>query len=214
MVLLSGIVLLVSFSFSQFARYWDGRLGKFDDAFTDLRNGWLLDEIIRNVHPYAVLNESAVARFYFEGNLNGFVAVSSQSISQVGVPAVIRLSVLENDDTTFDLVYEEAPMRFATLTQLTTQSDFSAPEILFSGMVDPSFSYFGPEAPRAGEDPGEEVGQKDVWSDSYNAAVTMRHPKRIRFKWSGAADTSEIWEIELIQPLSGQLVNIGEGGVE
>lgn len=209
MVLLSTIVLLASYSFSQFSRYWDGRLGNFDRSFTDLRNGWLLDDIIRNVHPYGVLNEAGSARFYFEGNINGFVAVASESISQTGIPAVIRLSLVQNNDQTFDLIYEEAPMSNGVITRLTSRIDFYDPVILFSDLINPKFSYYGPE-PRQELRDGLDMGQRDVWAQSYNSAVTARHPKRIRFQWTRDNGKTDAWQLQLIQPLAGHLSSIDE----
>ena len=51
----------------------------FDNVFSVLRNGWLLEDILSHVHPYVVRNNAGIPRFYFEGNINGFVAVSKES---------------------------------------------------------------------------------------------------------------------------------------
>ena len=210
MVLLSTIVLLASYSFGQFSKYWDGRLGDFDQSFTDLRNSWLLEDIVSNVHPYGVINEAGSARFYFEGNINGFVAVASESISRTDMPAVIRLSLLQTSDQTFDLIYEEAPMSSGAVTRLTSQINFYEPVILFSSLVNPKFSYFGPE-PRQRERDGQDMGQRDVWADAYNGAVTTKHPKRIQLQWRLDDGRTDAWQFQLIQPLAGHLSNIEEG---
>lgn len=209
MVLLSTIVLLASYSFSQFSRYWDGRLGNFDQSFTDLRNSWVLEDIVSSVHPYGVLNETGSARFYFEGNINGFIAVASESISQKDLPAVVRLSLVQNSDQSFDLIYEEAPMREGVLTGLTSQIDFYEPVILFSGLVDPTFSYYGPE-PRREQRGDLDMGQRDVWAQTYNSAVTAKHPKQIRFQWTRENGKTDTWQLPLIQPLAGHLSSIDE----
>ena len=209
MVLLSTIVLLASYSFNQFSRYWDGQLGNFDRSFIDLRNSWLLEDIVSNVHPYGVLNEAGLVRFYFEGNINGFVAVASESISQTGIPAVMRLSLVQNSDQTFDLIYEEAPMTDGVITRLTSQINFYEPVILFSDLVSPEFSYYGPE-PRQQERGDLDMGQRDVWAQSYNGAVTARHPKRVRLQWTRDNGETDVWQLQLIQPLAGHLSNIEE----
>lgn len=209
MVLLAAIVLLASYSFSQFSQHWDGRLGNFDRAFTELRNRWLLEEIILSVHPYAVLNDAGGVRFYFEGNINGFVAVASESISEIGVPAIVRLSLKQNPDQTFDLSYEEAPMRGAALKRLTSQVQFHEPVILFSSLINPSFSYFGLE-PRQQERDGLETLRKDVWADAYNSAATGIHPKRVQLKWANKDGRDETLQVELMQPIAGHVSNFEE----
>ena len=156
-----------------------------------------------------MLNGAGRVRFYFEGNINGFVAVASESISQAGIPAVMRLSLVQNSDQTFDLIYEEAPMRNGVITRLTSQINFYEPVILFSGLVNPKFSYFGPE-PRKEERGGLDVGQRDVWSQTYNSAVTARHPKRVRLQWTRNSGETDFWQLQLVQPLAGHLSNIQE----
>jgi len=199
MVLLSTIVMLASYSYSQFAKYWDGRLGKFDSVFLELRDEWLLSDILSSIHPYVVKNNQNIPRFYFEGNVNGFVAVSNKSISQVSIGAVIRISLVLNDDLTYDMLYEEAPMAYSALTRLTESPQFSAPKLLFAGLVDPKFTYFGPQVRRE-----EEILRPDTWSSSYNSASTLFHPKKIRFSWIKDGRV-ESWSVDLIQPRGGEL---------
>lgn len=204
MTLLAAIVALSGFAFQQFSRYWDGRLGVFDESFSEMRNGWLLTQVISKVQPYAVLNQGGLPRFYFEGNRNGFVAVSSESLSIPDAAAVIRLSLLENKDRTFDLVYEESVMKNFPLTRLSQALAFSPPVTLFTDLRDPSFEYFGPIALDA-EAAGTDAAQPDRWSLSYNSAVTGRHAKIVRAKWLNDAGNYSSWRVNLIQPLKGHL---------
>lgn len=204
MTLLAAIVAISGFAFQQFSRYWDGRLGAFDASFSEMRNGWLLTQVISRVQPYAVVNQQGLPRFYFEGNRNGFVAVSGESLSVPNAAAVIRLSLIENNDRTFDLVYEEAVMNDFPLTRLTQALAFSPPVTLFTKLRDPSFEYFGPialenEAARA------DAAQPDRWSSDYNSAVTGRHAKIVRAKWLNDGGYYSNWQVELIQPLKGHL---------
>ncbi len=201
MVLLSAIVLLTSYSYAQFSSYWDGRLGRFDETFAELRDGWLLESILQNVHPYVVKNSQSTPVYYFEGNINGFIGVSKEAISENGTPAVIRLSLIQNEDLTFDLVYEEAPMKQSALLNLQQNIAFKRPAVtLFSGLREAKFAYFGPE--RATND--ETVIPKSVWSSEYNSAVTLEYPRRVSLNWE--SDQGGVrWFIELTQPAPGVL---------
>ena len=201
--LLSVIVLLSSFSYAQFSRYWDGRLGSFDDVFSVLRNGWLLEDILSHVHPYVVRNNAGIPRFYFEGNINGFVAVSKESLSRVDTTSVIRLTLAQNSDGSYDLLYEEAPMSQAALVQLTQRSNFSEPLTLLQSLEDAEFSFFGPEAP-PNDSPDIDVRQRDLWTRDYNSAMTLRHPKKVRIQWSSGGEVIS-WLVDLVQPVEGQL---------
>ena len=203
MVLLSVIVLLSSFAYAQFSRYWDGRLGSFDNVFSVLRNGWLLEDILSHVHPYVVRNNAGIPRFYFEGNINGFVAVSKESLSRVDTTSVIRLTLAQNSDGSYDLLYEEAPMSQAALVQLTQRSNFSEPLTLLQSLEDAEFSYFGPEAP-PNDSPDIDVRQRDLWTRDYNSAMTLRHPKKVRIQWSSDGEVIS-WLVDLVQPVEGKL---------
>ena len=212
MVLLSVIVFLSSFAYAQFSRYWDGRLGSFDQVFSVLRNGWLLEDILSHVHPYVVKNNAGIPRFYFEGNINGFVAVSKESLSRIDTTSVIRISLTQNNDGSFNLWYEEAPMSQAALVQLTQRPNFSEPVALLQSLEDAEFSYFGPEAP-TNDAPDIDVRQRDIWTSDYNSAVTLRHPRKVAIRWSNDGEVVS-WVVDLAQPVEGQLATMMPEGFD
>ena len=202
MVLLAIIVLLSSYSYAQFVRYWDGRLGNFDATFEALRDEWLLTDTLNSIQPYVVKNNQNIPRFYFEGNINGFVAVSNKSIASVSVASVVRIGLSQRDDLKFDLTYEEAPMSRSALTRLTEQPIFSPPVVLLSGLTEPKFSYFGVEARDQNGD--SEFESPRAWSQTYNSAATLAHPQKIKFSWS-IDGTVESSTFTLVQPKGGEL---------
>lgn len=212
MVLLSVIVFLSSFAYAQFSRYWDGRLGSFDQVFSVLRNGWLLEDILSHVHPYVVKNNAGIPRFYFEGNINGFVAVSKESLSRIDTTSVIRMSLTQNNDGSFDLLYEEAPMSAVALVQLTQRPNFSESLTLLKSLEDAEFSYFGPEVP-INDSPDLDVRQRDLWTSEYNSAVTLRHPKKVGIRWSNDGEVVS-WVVDLVQPVEGQLATMMPEGFD
>lgn len=212
MVLLSVIVFLSSFAYAQFSRYWDGRLGSFDQVFSVLRNGWLLEDILSHVHPYVVKNNAGIPRFYFEGNINGFVAVSKESLSRIDTTSVIRMSLTQNNDGSFDLLYEEAPMSAVALVQLTQRPNFSESLTLLKSLEDAEFSYFGPEVP-INDSPDLDVRQRDLWTSEYNSAVTLRHPKKVGIRWSNDGEVVS-WVVDLVQPVEGQLATMMPDGFD
>ena len=212
MVLLSTIVLLSSFSYAQFSKYWDGRLGNFDRAFSKLRNGWLLDDILGQVHPYVVRNSQGVPRFYFEGNINGFVAVSKGSVSRVDTNSVIRLALVQNSDGSYKLLFEEAPMSSRALVELTQQPSFAPPIVLIESLQNPEFSYFGTEPPRPNMT-GIDIPLQDIWAVEYNSAETRRHPKKIRLRWFSEGEAMTC-EVDLMQPARGQLATMMPDGFD
>ena len=115
MVLLSMIVLIGSSAYGIFAQRWDGQLGKFDVAMQNTRDLMLVQEVLDSLMPYVVYREDETPVVYFEGNRNGFVAVSSRSVFSGQLPAVVRFSVVQNEDLRFDVRYEEWFRKEATL---------------------------------------------------------------------------------------------------
>ncbi|MDC0524475.1 type II secretion system GspH family protein, partial [Porticoccaceae bacterium] len=110
MVLLSSIVLIGSNAYSLFSKRWDGQLGKFDQATQNVRDLMLVHEVLDTMTPYIVSGSDNKPGIFFEGNLNGFVGVSTKSVFDKQYQSVVRLSVAQRSDFTFDVVYEESPM--------------------------------------------------------------------------------------------------------
>ena len=80
MALLSMIILIGSSAFGLFAQRWDGRLGQFDSTMRSAQNIMLVQDVLTSLIPYVAYNRDGKPVIYFEGNRNGFVAVSSRSI--------------------------------------------------------------------------------------------------------------------------------------
>lgn len=200
-VLLSAIVLLGSYAYAQFSQYWDGRLGRFDEAYETLRKEWLIDQLFNDITPYVVMNTIDLPAYYFEGNVNGFVAVTSDALSDPGVPAVVRLSLRQSADFSFDLLLEEAPMRSSALESLVQTPKFRAPVTILKDLRDAEFSYFGSEASAS----NDETNSAPVsWKDAYNSAVTQRHPRKLRLWFRGPNGARQL-TVDLAQPWPGQL---------
>ena len=200
-VLLSAIVLLASYAYAQFSQYWDGRLGKFDETYESLRKEWLVDQLFGDITPYVVMNSRNLPVYYFEGNVNGFVAVTTNALSEPGVPAVVRLSLRQSTDFSFDLLLEEAPMRSSELETLVQTPNFSEPVTVLKDLRDAEFSYFGSEALVSGDDTSTSPAS---WRDAYNSAVTQQHPIKLRLWFRGPNGARQL-TVDLTQPWPGQL---------
>ena len=111
MALLSMIVLVGASAFGLFSQRWDGQLGDFNADVVNTRNRMLVQEVLDHLVPYVALDTKGRPVMYFEGNRNGFVAVSSRSLFSSDTVAVVRFSVRQNTDLTYDVIYEEWPMR-------------------------------------------------------------------------------------------------------
>ena len=143
MALLSMIILIGSSAFGMFGQRWDGRLGQFDATMRSTQNIMLVQDVLSSLMPYVAYNRDGKPIIYFEGNRNGFVAVSSKSIFSDNDFAVVRFSVRQNVELDYDVLYEESPMVDDVLVSLNQPLEFSRPMVLFESVSDPLFQYYG-----------------------------------------------------------------------
>lgn len=184
MSLLSMVVLAGTSAFSLFAKRWDGQLGGFDRSMIAARDTVLVQEALDNLVPYMVYDSDEQPSVYFEGNRNGFVAVSGQSILAQEAMAVVRFSVRQNIDFSFQVLYEEWPMQNDVLRSVRQPIVFSEPILLFEAVKDPKFQYFGwknSESQRGNG--GELMPQPPQWFDDLNSVDSSVAPLKVRFQF-------------------------------
>ena len=143
MSLLSMIILIGASAFGLFSQRWDGQLGFFNATLKRSRDQILVQEVLDSLVPYMAYDADEKPIIYFEGNRNGFVAVSGKSIFSSGNFAVIRFAVSQNPDLTFDITYEEWPMEDDVLRLTSQPVTFYPPITLFESVDNPAFGYFG-----------------------------------------------------------------------
>lgn len=187
MILLSMVILIGSGAYSQFSERWDGRLGYFNQVSTQAKNLILVQEILDSIVPYVVTDNDNQARIYFEGNRNGFVAVSLRSLFNPEMSAVIKLSVLQQDDFTFTLIYQESVMDQQLLTNAQQEVNFGQEIILFNDLKEINFSYYGwPSiADKTWSIDSITDTQKPMrWSDNYNSLDSSLQPEEMKITFS------------------------------
>jgi prepilin-type N-terminal cleavage/methylation domain-containing protein len=210
MVILTAVMALTAQSFSLFTTGWSGRVGRFDQRFEVAKVNLVLQDILQNIVPYAVRDESGRERLYFEGNINGFVAVTRSSMGRPGMPAIVRLSARQRSDFGFDLLYEEYAISAAEPIVLGLPLVFSAPIVIAVGVFDLQFRYFG--LSRGGEsDRVEDSGAR--WTDQYDSVQTFRQPLKIQLTWvaDGNDGARYVLTERLVQGFSGAIVEANDG---
>lgn len=182
MSLLTMIILVGASASRFFGQHWDGRMGSFDAEMQSARNKILIQDILDSLIPYVAYNVEGKPIIYFEGNRNGFVAVASKSLYSGSNFAVVRFSVVQKADLSFDVIYEEWPMIDRVLTIIGYQLPFSKPLVLFHSVSDPRFEYFG--WPLVDERPSEDrTPILPYWSAAYNGVEAKFAPLKARLKF-------------------------------
>ena len=192
MALLSMIILIGSSAFGMFGQRWDGRLGQFDVTMRNTQNIMLVQDVLGSLMPYVAYNHNGRAVIYFEGNRNGFVAVSSKSIYSDKHFAVVRFSVRQNEDLLYDVLYEEAPMDDDILVSINQPLKFSQPMVLFESISDPLFQYYGwaDVQQRETENTSEAVPPK--WLNRYNALDALFAPLKASLQFTNSTGFYQI----------------------
>ena len=185
MSILAMVVLAGSSAFGFFAQRWDGSLGHFDRSMTNSKNLMLVQEVLDNLVPYMAYDSKNQPSVYFEGNRNGFVAVSSRSLYRQNRMAVVRFSVKQNADLTFKVLFEEWPMDDAVLIYAKTAVPFLPPLVLFNSVSSADFQYFGwtDRLSKIGNG-GDQLPQAPSWHKALNAVASTVAPVKVRLKFN------------------------------
>ena len=191
MSLLSMVVLIGSSAYGLFNQRWDGQLGRFDSLLQEAKSIMLVQDVLDSLLPYVAYDDQGIPFVYFEGNRNGFVAVSSRSVRSEGNYSVVRLSALQNKDLSFDILYEEWPMDKSLLVSTNQFLDFSKPIKLFSSVADPTFEYYGWSDIRLRQS-GDDIRPPPKWSDTYNGLEAWFAPSMARLSFVTEAGSVQI----------------------
>lgn len=184
MTILTMIIVIGSSAFSLFAQRWSGEVGSFNSKISDARNLMLIQDVLDSLIPWVAYDEFGKPFMYFEGNRNGFVAVSSRSLYSFGDYSVVRLSVVERRDMTFDVLYEEWPMSDDLLFSTSQKISFFSPILLYRSVSNPTFEYLG----WANAEDRASIGDlaklpSPQWLKSYNGIYALFPPQRAKLSF-------------------------------
>lgn len=196
MSLLSMIIMVGSSAFGLFGKKWGGQLGNFDLKVQSARNMMLVQDTLDSLVPYVVTGERGKPIIYFEGNRNGFVAVSSRSLFSHGSLSVVRFSVKQNPDLTYHVLFEESPMTQAPLVAIDQELEFLKPITLFKAVQSPRFEYYGEVEPSGKEyiDEFEEISRQG-WMTDYSAVRSSNAPAKARITFDTADGRFQIYSV-------------------
>ena len=186
MSMLSMIIFLGSSSYALFSKGWDGKLGDFDSTLRSAKSMILVQSVLDNLVPYLAYDINGFPGIYFEGNRNGFVGVSSNSIYQDQRLTVVRLSTRQKPDFSFDVFYEEWPIGRDSIIPVAWPLEFSSPILLFESVKNPLFEYYGWQSLIDKNSNGEGLPPPPQWMSNYDAFKGGAAPLKALFSFDGA----------------------------
>lgn len=142
MAITSMTLMISSMGYSFFMKRWDGQLGQFDNTARFAKKLMLAEQTLSGIYPHIVHDNNGDVAIYFEGNEDGLVALTKRSLFYPEHPTAIRLSIRQDSDFKYNLVYEEAPFVDVPFVHLSQAVNFSREIVLLSGLDDIKFSYY------------------------------------------------------------------------
>lgn len=176
LAIMSMTIMISSMGYAFFMEKWQGKLGKFDYQAVSAKNIKLIQNAIDNVYPYILRDETGKASIYFEGDKDNFVAVTSRSIADKSVPAIIRLSVNQADDLSYYIRYQEAQISGQPLISLQQKINFSREFNMFEKAQDIEIRYYGYKNLTEMSGGGEQQ-----WWQTFNSLQRDIMPSKLKF---------------------------------
>ena len=184
--LLALVLTVGNTAFGLFTSRWGDRDDAFTARFEATRQTLVLQEVVDSLLPYVVQDEAGTARLYFEGNVNGFVAVAAQGLFRDDTECVVRLRLEQSADLTFRLLYEEWPLDQEQLRSAQQPIPFGPPLELAAGLAEARFDYFGWPSLAAQQAASEmSPGPRrpaPQWQSTFNALSADLMPWHIRLQ--------------------------------
>ncbi len=125
--IMTGVLILAGTAYQLYTSTWRRDLAGIDNAFASFKQNALWVDAVKAIIPLSLQSaqDSDTWGFYFLGRTEGFTAVTSSPLFNVGYPAVIRVFREQKNDGRYQLVYEEASMRGMVLVSADQQLSFS-----------------------------------------------------------------------------------------
>lgn len=188
MAILSMTILISSVGYSFFMQRWEDNLGSFEQQADMARKMKIVQSAITSIYPYILRKSSGEPGIYFEGTKDGFIAITNRSVYGTEAPAVMRLSVAQDNDFSYHLSYQEYPLTGAPMVSLTRELEFQNALTVLEGVGDIAIEYYGFRNITEMNNQG-----KRSWWQTFNSLQRGLMPDAIRvlFIWQGQQQVLE-----------------------
>lgn len=189
LAILSMTILISSMGFGFFMDKWGGQLGRFDEQASNAKRLKIVRQAVLNTLPYIVRKKDGKASFYFDGDKDSFVAVTKHSLFGKKLPALYRISVRQNTDLSYSLVYQEQVEAKHPFFSVDQKIVFGPEFTLLDGLTDIRLQYYGFESLSQ-----KVADQSQEWWQSFNGLQRNLLPVSVAilFIWQGEQQSLEI----------------------
>jgi prepilin-type N-terminal cleavage/methylation domain-containing protein len=182
LVVLSLVIGISTYAYALFARQWDGKLGRFEQAQAEYQRLEWLAAALQDTLPYVVRDDDGQIGFYFLGRDEGLTLVTMSPIFQTAQPALIRVFREPDGDGAWQLVYEEAPFDGQLLVRSDQRLEFRHRIVIARGLPRPEFRYYGWPDLSTWLMASEVSGAARSWFVEYDGMTRRYHPEIIELR--------------------------------
>ncbi|REL30231.1 prepilin-type N-terminal cleavage/methylation domain-containing protein [Thalassotalea euphylliae] len=205
LTIMSFTLIIMTQGYTFFIERWGKELGNFDDSAKTMKSLLLTRRLVESIYPFIVRAEKNEPVIFFEGDNQGLVAITTKSLYSQELPTIFRLSLKQQEDLSYALIYEEQPANNAqAFTHMSQRRKFSKTTVLLEKLEFLEFSYFG----------HENIDEKNSarpmrWWTSFNALNRRVMPQRLNIKF-GLLGAEQNLQVKLTEIDSRVLVQFSE----
>tara|TARA_R110000772_G_scaffold154487_1_gene265506 strand:+ start:9023 stop:9718 length:696 start_codon:yes stop_codon:yes gene_type:complete len=141
--ILSLLLFTAGYSYSLLSSRWNHELGQFSSSAKRIKHLGLTQKLLEGVQSFIVVNDDDKPFFFFIGNNDSLLAVSQAGIYDNDAPEIFRLTALKKAEGSFDLIYQSTSTKITMLKKTNQNIEFTKTLILFSGLDNVVFNYYG-----------------------------------------------------------------------
>lgn len=181
------ILTTASFAYQLFSGQWSRNLSHFEREMYQAKLYDMLSEALHGIEPYLVGGGDGRG-FYFLGRTNGFTAVTSSPIVNVGSHAVIRV-FSEVSDSGIQLVYEEASLKSTLLLESAQTLPFTERIVIATTSGELTYRYgvqqIAIDDSIINNNAEPEIKTEVIWLEEIDGLQLKQHPVSIIINFDG-----------------------------
>ena len=156
----------------------------------------MVSSALHSIVPLEVKDKKEQRGFYFLGRGEGFTAITTSGVLNVGRLSVIRLLKERQADGLFSLYYEEAALNNYPLVYSEQEHNFNFRLLVLENLPELEFSYYGWASYKAYQDFNSEIVlQKNIiWQADFDGMNIRMQPERVSIRLG-----STTWFIDFAQ---------------
>jgi prepilin-type N-terminal cleavage/methylation domain-containing protein len=176
------VVGIATFGYSLYSRQWTGWRGGFHRAEARYQRLDLVMTAVQDAVPWVVRDGNGQNSYYFLGRDEGLTLVTESPVFSPHELAVIRFFRERTEGGTWNLLYEEAPLKGVLLRDANQTLPFTYRMVVATDVPQPTFRYFGWASLAARNQALDPLGGQTVvpgWYDEYDGLQRHQSPERI-----------------------------------